>query len=463
MNKSENIYKYGIITIFVIGIIFRITLFFINPSYFYDESSLILNVINLSFKDLFNGLSSLQVAPPFFLLLSKLIYEIISPENDYLRDLSFRIIPLISGIAVLPVFYFFLKKFVKNKWTILSAFFILTFNTAAINYCALAKQYSTELLVSVILLCIFYRILFENKHNWYDIICILLAPWFSLSSFFIIASGFILMIKKNWKLLLIFSGLFLVNCVVFYFTYLKGVCSVNYKDMVDCWVGSYGFLDIRHPLRLFIRVGELFAYNKAASIIMGITAVASIIIYLLRINLKKIFLLIPLGLVLIASFLHQYPIGARLILFLMPLFAISIAEYNLKFKKVFILTFCTVTLFLSIFYFIFPHSTSHREASHYLEKIVKPTDTIIIDGDHNTYKYYIQDKIPHNNVIQIHYFCNNLEQEALCTEFLYNNLKPGKYWFIVPTKVPVEIIGDNKTIIQTELLRRSTLIYFEQP
>ena len=110
MISLRKTYKLGIISIFVIGIILRLILFIKNPSFIYDESSLALNVIHHSYKDLFNGLDSLQVAPRLFLILSKFLYNALSPANDYFRDLTFRIIPFISGVCTLPLFYLFFKK-----------------------------------------------------------------------------------------------------------------------------------------------------------------------------------------------------------------------------------------------------------------------------------------------------------------------------------------------------------------
>ena len=148
--------KYGITVIIVFGIILRLFAYFRGISFWGDEAALALNVLEHSYSGLFKGLDYLQVAPPMFLVMSKILII------DNLRDFTLRLIPLVSGIAAIPLFYKFVSMLSKNRVVITVSTFLFSFNMTAILYCAQFKQYSLELFTSVLLLIIFYKLIFEK-------------------------------------------------------------------------------------------------------------------------------------------------------------------------------------------------------------------------------------------------------------------------------------------------------------
>lgn len=189
-DNKEFLLKFGIIFVFIAGILLRLFVYFKNLSFGHDDACLALNVMLNSYYELFKGLDYMQVAPPMFLVCSKFFYQIFKPDSDSARDLIFRLIPLVSGIAAIPLFYYFVNLITKNKLVIWISFFIFTFNTFTIMYCAQFKQYSLELLVSLILFVVFYKIIFCNDYKWYYSFIIAVSVWFSLSSLFVIGSYF---------------------------------------------------------------------------------------------------------------------------------------------------------------------------------------------------------------------------------------------------------------------------------
>lgn len=462
MISLRKTYKLGIISIFVIGIILRLILFIKNPSFIYDESSLALNIIHHSYKDLFNGLDSLQVAPPLFLILSKFLYNALSPANDYFRDLTFRIIPFISGVCTLPLFYLFFKKISANKRHIALALFIFTFNPISISYCVQFKQYSLELFTALVLLFVYYRIIFENKLKITDIITIAIAPWFSLSSFFITAAGLIiLLVKKEIKKSGIISLPLLISCILFYTLYLKSVYSINYAGMDNFWASQYGFLDFTHPTRLLIRLGEFYTFKKAFAIPLGLYTVFCALAFLFTNRFSKLFktfLFLPIALTLLASLLHLYPLAARLILFWLPMVTIFIAESDFKFNPQLTSIFCIITLLLSCLYINNPIGTSHREAVIYIKNSINPTDKIITDSDYNTFKYYAEGKSINNEVTSLPFICADKKQENSCREAL-DKFTEGKYYFIAPFKMSDKIVNTGCDIT-TKDFAASTVICF---
>lgn len=163
--------------IFAVSIVFQTFLFVKNPSFWHDEAALALNITSRSFAGLLDGLDNLQVAPPGFLFLSKLMLVLFNPKTDYWRDFCLRVIPFLSGILSIAAFYYLSTQVFRNRLQILFQTFFLQLNPCAILYASQYKQYSTELFVSVILLSIFYNIINDNFKKYYYLILVL-APFF---------------------------------------------------------------------------------------------------------------------------------------------------------------------------------------------------------------------------------------------------------------------------------------------
>ena len=231
-------YKYGIITLFVLGIISRLWFYVQNPSLWFDEAGLAINFITKSYKELLGGLDYLQAAPAGFCILEKLILDIFRPTNDIIRDYLLRLIPCLSGILTLPAFFYLSKSIFKDRTKIILAFAIFSLNTHAILYCSQCKQYTTELLVSTVLIIIFNNLLNGKLKKYYPLI-IAVSPWFSYSSFFILAAGFTALLIKNKKQFLNNLIPFLFSVIIYYFVSLKTVFSMNYTDMEEVWTGTF--------------------------------------------------------------------------------------------------------------------------------------------------------------------------------------------------------------------------------
>ena len=422
---------YFIPIIILLGIILRFFAYFNGLSFWGDEAALALNVINKSYLELFKSLDYLQVAPPIFLVMSKFIML------DSLRDFSLRLIPLVSGIISLPLFYKFISMFSKNKRVVYISTFLFSFNMTAIVYCAQFKQYSVELLVALLLLIIFYKIIFRKEFKWYYPVIIAFSPWISFSSLFIIGSYFFVILAKNPKLIFKTYIPFFISLVIFYLVSLKFIMNANYDGMYNWWQNGYGFVDIRHPLRVIIRVGELFSFDKTVAILCG----SIILISLVKFDKKKVFLYLPIILTFVASAFKLYPIQARLILFLLPCFVGLIAEYDWKFARAYLILVCLMSFITAVYYTINPYSsyisTFSREIVQLVETKIKNNEKIILDSSYYSYYYYIKDK---NNVILLNEDCaENCNAEI-------EHLPSGKY-YLITRKNPKEKLNKKIKII----------------
>ena len=459
--KREKFYKLALISIFAAGILLRIFVYCRNISFWGDEASIALNLINKSYLELFKGLDYLQVAPPGFLILSKFILNIFNPKIDYIRDLLLRFFPFVFSCLSLLVFYKFSKNFIKDKKTLLFASTLFAFNPCAILYAAQLKQYSLELLVSVVLMSLFYRIIITNKIRIADFVLIPLSMWFSLSSLIISASGFIILLfKKSFNFIKLLPA-YLLSFVVFYFFSLKSIKQVNYAGMYHWWSTGYGFFDLRHPMRLFIRFGELFSFDKTSAECFGIFFIFLILFSLIfskKFNLlSKVFLSLPILITIILSGLSLYPIEARLILFLLPSFSIIIALNNdWKLRDWLISFFCIASFSASIYYSINPYKfyTSSREVVRWLKNHYDGKSEIILDNSWHRYGYYLQD---YNNIRLLNSSCSPYGD--LCKSEL-ESLNPGTYYMLVQGN-PIDKLPKNIEIKDSYSLY-STILYFKK-
>ncbi len=464
MNVDSRIHgfcKFIVPMVLLFGVLIRCFAYFRNLSFWGDEACLALNVMSKSYSELFKGLDYLQVAPPLFLVFSKALYQFINPVSVYVRDLTFRIIPFLAGLASIPCFYILLKMMIKNNFSKIVGLIIFVFNTTTIIYCAQFKQYSLELLISILLMIIFYKIIFKNKYKWYYPLFIALAPWFSLSSLFIIGSYLSVILFKNPKILLKICIPFLLSFIIFYLYTLKPVSDYNYEGMYNWWQNGYGFVSLVHPLRIAIRFGELFSFNKIIAEMIGIFMLVMTFCSAVFINnesiQKKSFLYLPIILTFIASALKLYPIEARLIMFLFPLFVISISEYNLKFRKCILTLACFISIITSIYYTINPYKfyTSAREIVHYVEMRIEKNEKILLDDAFHRYYYYIKNK---SDVVIINEGCGEKYTE-ICNNKI-ELLPKGVYYFMLKNNPKLKLTDKVSVIDEYNLY--SSVIKFEK-
>ena len=461
MHKEKNVYNYGIIAIVILGILIRCFAYFRNISFWGDEAALALNIMNKSYLELFKGLDYLQVAPPMFLVMSKFFFFFLNPVYDCLRDLLLRWLPAAAGIAAIPLFYYFIKQILKDKLSIITGMLIFVFNTTTILYCAQFKQYSSELFVSILLMIIFYKIIFEEKFRWYYSVIIAVAPWFSLSSFFIIGSCFLLVLYKRPKSLIKSYLPFSISFILFYFLSLRPVSNYNYEGMYTWWQNGYGFVSLLHPMRVAIRFGEMFSFNKLTAECIGAFMLVVAVCSLFPVNkdnfLKKLFIYLPIFLTFLASALKLYPIEARLILFLYPLFVVAISSYNFKFRKLVLAVVCLISLATSIYYTINPYKfyTSAREVVHYTEGHIKNGEKIVLDTAFHRYLYYIKNR---DRVVYLKNGCGD-DFTDVCNKEI-ESLPNGIYYLILK-KNPGRRLAANIKILE-EYNLYSSVIKFEK-
>jgi len=161
-NYKIIIYYILLCLVLTLGFILRLKGLLSNPSFWHDESALAWNVLNKSYVELFDKLRFLQIAPPFFLIITKFLVFLTDSYNHVYRcDMVLRILPFIFGNLSIIMFYILCKKVYQSKWTNLAAVAFVALNPTLINYSFEFKPYSTDVFCCLLVIYIFMSIDFK--------------------------------------------------------------------------------------------------------------------------------------------------------------------------------------------------------------------------------------------------------------------------------------------------------------
>lgn len=448
-------YGYGILLglIFLLGVLLRLKGLLSNPSLWHDECALAWNVKYKNYGDFFGILRFMQMAPPFFMILTKLTTNIFG-----ISDFSLRILPFLAGVASIIAFYFLAQKTLKSKAVVLWAVFFFAINQRMINYSFEFKPYSFDVLLAIICLLFFINLDLEKlkrvqensdfsapsntkKAALYGVL-LSVVPWFSFTSVFVIAGGILNILFKSFKnknkTVLFPLSFFLFPLVISGLIYLKIYLFNNYTGthMVNYWQDS--FLNF-NPIFFFY----MLIYNIRYFFTPMPFALFAFILFFLGIKIlgkeKSVFVEIfskSMILLILASLLHIYPFSTRLILFLLPMFLLLILKpldltlYAKKIKLFGVLLLMFFTFYpqvVSINQFIHLKNISRgehpREIMEILIKKLKSDDKIFVANFSNTeFAYYSSFHNIKNQIIQ--------EPQKINHEEFLNSLEKNKnYWF----------------------------------
>ena len=428
---------------------------------------LALNIMEKSMKDLLHALDYNQYAPPGFLIIEKLITNLLGTS-----ELAFRLFPFICSIVSLFLFYKLCKKCLSGI-AVPIAIGLFSVLISLLYYSSEAKQYSSDVLFMLILVLMSLRFKETGLNIFKTLFYGLLAAviiWFSHTAIFVLlGEGLYLLIhsllKKDYKrfsFTSVFCLMWFISFCIFYFKALTFTDST--KGLIIYWGNFYlPFPPFTASAIIIYKkiFGELsrfltFDFFSAVCFLLGLT-----IIYK---NKKETFyiLLLPILVTVLAAAAHKYPIYERFILFLVPLIIMFIAEGAewLRQKGSKITPILGIFLICLLFYkplvftrdnFTNPLTQEEtRPVFRYIKEHLKPGDVIYIsDPLQFSFKYYAKN----------YNFCNNYLikqdrekiEEASCSKFNHklflgsapNNTTKGfeniprekRVWFVFSEKL----------------------------
>lgn len=397
----EKIYSstWTIWIIIAAGIYIRVVQYIANRSLWFDEAMLSLNIVNRSFHGLLQTLNFHQAAPIGFLFLEKLAVSVFGP-NEY----SLRLLPLLSGVIALFVFYKVCKLYIKEK-AIPIAVLLFSISYPLIQYSSEVKQYSTDVCVALILYLIaspFFSK--ENGNENYIIFGFVggLSVWISFPSVFILAGvGSIIFIlylysgkSKEIKKLTATYIFWIINFAIVY--YLSFYNILSQKDLVNAWKHSFApspfvsFSKFKWYFNYFCFGNFYYFFGNRGYMIAAFLFFIGFAKIFTEKNVKLAAIFSPIIFLLIASALHKYPGGARLALFLISGIILIASEGALDLISKYSGNIAVLVLSIFIAFFSYPiydalktvvvpiQREEIKPAMKYISENFKKDDTIYI-------------------------------------------------------------------------------------
>jgi hypothetical protein len=339
--------------IIALGISIRLFHFFYNRSFWTDEAYLGNSLIRMDFLELIKPpLEYEQKAPVGFLWLSRLAILLFGKG-----EMALRLVPLLSGIISLLVFKKVANYFLKPVAFVI-AMLVIALAPPLVYFSVEAKQYSTELLASIIVLYLFIR-----YKQQIDIKSLLIwgfwgaiIIWFSFSSIFMLAGmaialSFNYLINKNWKYLfwsILPFSMWLFSFAVNYFLF-------TYKFTDSEWLAlwfknrrsfmpfpltslkdlNWFFITLHNMVHYAVGLCWVDTPDNAPSAIKALFRVPLVPVISWAVGLILFFrkdrlffwvLVFPFLLAMLASGLEKYPMYERLMLFLVPSIILFVAR-----------------------------------------------------------------------------------------------------------------------------------------
>ncbi|HOQ00855.1 MAG TPA: glycosyltransferase family 39 protein [Acetivibrio clariflavus] len=323
--------------VIAMGILFRLGSYIQDRTLWYDEAMLASGIVQRGFGGLFKPLDYSQSAPIGFILIVKFFITVLGSSQRALRLYSF-----LTGLFSIRLFYLLIKRSGFKRPLLGTAFYATV--SPLIYYSTELKPYMPDAFFTIAALYLYK--LYEDKDipGWvYALFCIF-AVWISFPSIFVIGAitcynfffgifGFIARkISKNegeLKELLrafissaVFGAVALVSFGACYFIYTSKV-SGNIDGMsMEYWKHLYFPL---FPKKLFqwnliylmLNNYFSFSFNDVAALSL-ILWVGGIMLLFIRKNKLGGYTVLAVLFTLVASWLEQYPIQDRLLLFLVP-------------------------------------------------------------------------------------------------------------------------------------------------
>jgi hypothetical protein len=314
-----------------IGVLLRADQYFGNRSLWLDESFLALNIVQRTPLQLIQPLDYGQGAPVGFLLAEKLI-TLVFGDSEY----SLRLLPLIAGIASLPLFWMTLRPYPAGR--IALALFAVAW--PPVYFASEVKQYSSDVAVALALYLLLHDLTERRLGAGRAALLAVaggVALWLSHPALFVLAgmagvTGVVTLWRRDWGQAARLAAVAALWAASFAALYLLSLRTLSRSDfLLDYWTAGFlpappwSFAAARWLVDSFFAMFE----NPAGLTLVGLAALAFLLGAIHTARERPVqagLLLAPLLLTLIAAGLRLYPFAGRLLLFTVPTLLLLIAE-----------------------------------------------------------------------------------------------------------------------------------------
>jgi hypothetical protein len=289
-----------------------------RQSFWGDEVSLLNNISEKSFGELFTGgLEHGQAAPPLFLAAQKLL-SLPLGLNEY----SQRLLPMLMGAAAMAAFACLAWRILPPEAATLAAA-ALCFSDRFLWHCTEVKQYAGDVLCAILLTWMALQLRDVRRFFWLSVAAAALV-WFSHTVVFVYAAISVLMlIRHRWRALAC-NAVFLVSFAALW------RCSIRHQSN-DAYLQEFWRQDLADwsrplhiPLWLIHQLWSVGGYamqpvGVAEAVLSALMIVGTISWITLRRWEILGLCLGPLAWLIAAAAARQYPLsGARVDFFVVP-------------------------------------------------------------------------------------------------------------------------------------------------
>jgi hypothetical protein len=331
------------------GIAFRLFQYLANRSLWFDEALLAGNVVDRSWSGILRPLSAGQAAPLGFLLLEKAAVAVFG-SGEY----ALRLVPLLGGIASLFLFVAVARRYL-SEGAVPLATAVFAFSPFLVYYASEVKQYSTDVAATLLALLLAAPLLAGERTRGRALAfgaAGALLVWLSQTVVFVLAGATLAALwagrREGARALLPVAAAGAAWSASFLGSYAASRNSLDDAEFMRAWWAT-GFMPLpprsladlawfpdtfarifRDPLGPYdMALGEKSFWVPAAMVLAFAAGVAWL---WARRRGEGLALLLPAVLTLLASGVMLYPFGAerfsggRLLLFLVPAFALVMGE-----------------------------------------------------------------------------------------------------------------------------------------
>ncbi len=285
------------------------------------------------FVELTQPLDYNQGAPIGFLLIQKLIIQ-----NLGNKDYILRLFPFIAGIAAIFIMHNVANKYIGSRGSLIATG-LFVISVPLIYYASEAKQYSSDVIVSLLLLLLAHRCIGTDP-TFKQFFSLGLGGALSIyishpALFVIMGIGLSLtadmLFRKDRQRLLWVGGIllfWLISSITLYFVSLRYLASN--ETLINYWSSSFMPMPPWSNIEWFIKTYTTMLINP-----VGLGSNWAIIAILMLLGCSSLFiedwpsaliLTMPLFITLLASGFEKYPFQDRLLLFIVPMVLLLLAE-----------------------------------------------------------------------------------------------------------------------------------------
>src|SRR5579884_59106 len=313
-------------TLLALGVALRIRQYMACPSYWYDEAYLLLNVFHKSFFELLGPLGDNQAAPPLFLWLLRGLYHFAGGS-----EWSMRLPALTASLAGLFIMVPLARRVAGARGRMWAIAFCALGHHAALHANEV-KPYALDFLMTELIVYAALRCQAVVR-GWRPLValCLLavLSPWVSYPSVFVLGSTYLALLIHGFrhrhapygraliKIACAVGGLSVLSSFILWQLAISRQATPSLNEF---WNSS--FADLSSPGATLMWMGRcLNEIGNYGTREMGLpmTVLALVGTVSLRRRPQRLVLLIgPLALAIAASALRLYPLGGRLVFFLVP-------------------------------------------------------------------------------------------------------------------------------------------------